>query len=154
CAWKRPPRLLRQREAANGRGARARSSWAARELPAATPQGPTPRGPIDRDPLFEPADASARGRPWQRRRQQATHGSRPALQQLLQGPPAAAARAPWRRAAGLEGLSSAHEAARELGEPPRRAARRSPLEAGGGGGPRRGPSELGRAGRGGQAGAR
>ncbi|CAK0849942.1 unnamed protein product, partial [Prorocentrum cordatum] len=119
CAWKRPPRLLRQREAANGRGARARSSWAARELPAATPQGPTPRGPIDRDPLFEPADASARGRPWQRRRQQATHGSRPALQQLLQGPPAAAARAPWRRAAGLEGLSSAHEAARELGEPPR-----------------------------------
>ncbi|CAK0849940.1 unnamed protein product, partial [Prorocentrum cordatum] len=32
---------------------------------------------------------------------------------------AAAARAPWRRAAGLEGLSSAHEAARELGEPPR-----------------------------------
>ncbi|CAK0849943.1 unnamed protein product, partial [Prorocentrum cordatum] len=127
CAWKRPPRLLRQREAANGRGARARSSWAARELPAATPQGPTPRGPIDRDPLFEPADASARGRPWQ---------------------------APWRRAAGLEGLSSAHEAARELGEPPRRAARRSPLEAGGGGGPRRGPSELGRAGRGGQAGAR
>ncbi|CAK0849939.1 unnamed protein product, partial [Prorocentrum cordatum] len=92
CAWKRPPRLLRQREAANGRGARARSSWAARELPAATPQGPTPRGPIDRDPLFEPADASARGRPWQ---------------------------APWRRAAGLEGLSSAHEAARELGEPPR-----------------------------------
>ncbi|CAK0849938.1 unnamed protein product, partial [Prorocentrum cordatum] len=73
---------------------------------------------------------------------------------LLRTPSAAAARAPWRRAAGLEGLSSAHEAARELGEPPRRAARRSPLEAGGGGGPRRGPSELGRAGRGGQAGAR